>query len=140
MIARKAFNKELYQQYDELAKKKTTEHLQSLGCQVVPHPNRYAQDLMAKTEMNKFMVECEVKIVWKTDDFPYETVQLPERKSKFFNERTLFYIWNEATTRAVTFWSDDIKDLTPVEVPNKYVRKGEYSYQIPLHMTKFIEA
>ena len=135
MIARKAFNKELYQQYDELAKKKTTEHLQSLGCQVVPHPNRYAQDLMAKTEMNKFMVECEIKIVWKTDDFPYETVQLPERKSKFFASPTLFFIWNKTLSSAIMFKSDDIKHLTPVEVSNKYITSGEFFYQIPLDMT-----
>lgn len=136
---RKAFNRELYAKYDELAKKKTKEHLNSIGYQVVDHPNKYAQDLIAKSEMNEFLVECEVKIVWNTKEFPYTTVQLPERKSKFFNERTLFYIWNKDTTRAVTFWSDDVKKLTPVEVPNKYVARGEYFYQIPLEMTQIIE-
>ena len=83
MIARKAFNKELYQQYDELAKKKTTEHLQSLGCQVVPHPNRYAQDLMAKTEMNKFMVECEVKIVGRQMSFHMKLCSYPNERVSF---------------------------------------------------------
>jgi len=33
------------------------------------------------------------------------------------------------------FKSEDIKDLTPVEVRNKYVASGEMFYQIPLTLT-----
>ena len=135
----KKFNPGDYALYDQKAKDKTTEYLQGLGYQVVEHPNRYAQDLIAKSEMNEFMVECEVKVVWNTDDFPFPNVQLPERKSKFLKDRTLFFIWNKQLTRAFTFWSDDVKKLTPIEVPNKRVRKGEYFYQIPLDMTEMIE-
>jgi hypothetical protein len=36
------------------------------------------------------------------------------------------------------FKSDDIKDLVPVEVPNKYVSSGELFYQIPLNKTKTV--
>ena len=138
-MIRKKFNPGDYALYDQKAKDKTTEYLQSKGYNVVEHPNRYAQDLIAKSEMNEFMVECEVKVLWDTDDFPFPSVQLPERKSKFLNERTLFFIWNKGLTRAFTFWSDDVKKLTPVEVPNKRVRRGEYFYQIPLNMTEMVE-
>ena len=138
-MIRKQFSQIDYALYDQKAKDKTTKYLQGLGYQVVEHPNRYAQDLIAKSEMNEFMVECEVKVLWKTDSFPFPNVQLPERKSKFLKERTLFFIWNEQLTRAFTFWSDDVKKLTPVEVPNKRVRKGEYFYQIPLDMTEMVE-
>ena len=55
-----------------------------------------------------------------------------ERKKKFFKERTLFFIWNAELTHAIVFWSDDVKDLEPVEVPNKYRYKGEYFFQIPV--------
>ena len=72
-------------------------------------------------------------------DFPYETVQLPQRKQKFFNEPTLFYIWNKQLDNAVTFLSEEIKDLTPVEVPNKYISKGEYFYQIPMDLVTKIK-
>jgi hypothetical protein len=33
------------------------------------------------------------------------------------------------------FKSEDIKDLTPVEVSNKYIASGEMFYQIPLTLT-----
>ena len=62
-MIRKKFNPGDYALYDQKAKDKTTEYLQSKGYNVVEHPNRYAQDLIAKSEMNEFMVECEVKVL-----------------------------------------------------------------------------
>jgi hypothetical protein len=103
------------------------------------HPDRYAQDLIATKGGKDLLVECEVKVVWDTDKFPYDTVQLPERKKKFFVEPTLFYIWNNKLNKAITFFSEDVKHLTPVEVPNKYVYKGEYFFQIPMDLTKTIK-
>ena len=131
---RKRFDRSLYKKYDELAKDATRLYHDTIGNPVQDHPDRYKQDLICDTHL----VECEVKLVWEGDDFPYDTVQLPERKKKFFNTSTQFFIWNSTLTRAATFWSDDIKDLEPVEVPNKYVYKGEYFYQIPLDMVTFV--
>jgi len=91
--------------------------------------------LIAEGSKGKFYVECEVKTVWKGEVFPYETVQLPQRKSKFFISPTLFFIWNNELSNALMFKSEDIKDLTPVEVCNKYVASGEMFYQIPLTLT-----
>ena len=76
--------------------------------------------------------------MWDTDEFPFDSVQLPERKSKFFDAPTLFFIWNKQLTSALLFKSDDIKDLTPVEVSNKYKASGEFFYQIPLDMTGLV--
>ena len=139
MSVRKRFDKELYQKYDSLAKQATKQFLNETGCTVNPHPNRYAQDLVVKSDTDEFCAECEVKLVWKADQFPYDTVQLPKRKSKFFDQLTQFFIWNHDLTRAATFWSNEISDLEPVEVPNKYVYKGEYFYQIPLERVTFVE-
>jgi hypothetical protein len=77
--------------------------------------------------------------VWKGFDFPYDSVQLPERKKKFFDKPTLFFIWNEDCTRAATFWSAQVQQLTPVEVSNRYIRKGEYFYQVPLEIVRFTD-
>lgn len=136
MSVRKKFDKELFAAFDLQAREKTKEYLVSLGYEVKDNPNKYAQDLIASKDGKQFFAECEVKLVWKDEEFPYETIQLPERKKKFFTSRTLFFIWNKKLDNAIYFWSDHIKDLTPVEVPNKYVYKGEYFYQIPLDMTK----
>ena len=146
MAIRKRFDRTLYTKYDALAKEATTHYLTGQGYTVNGHPNRYAQDLIfGHFEPAKVYdldtvscAECEVKLVWNGETFPYDTVQLPERKKKFFNAPTRFFIWNSTLTTAATFWSNDIKDLEPVEVPNKYVYKGEYFYQIPLDMVTFV--
>lgn len=132
MGVRKKFDKDLYDIYDSVAKEAARDALQKKGYTVCDNIDKYAQDLVAEKDGKMFLVETEVKNVWKGPEFPYDTVQLPERKKKFFKERTLFFIWNAELTHAIVFWSDDVKDLEPVEVPNKYRYKGEYFFQIPV--------
>lgn len=139
MTIRKRFDRDLFEQYDELAKEKTTEYLNKQGFTVEPHPDRYAQDLVASSPVNTWCVECEVKLVWDGVEFPYPNVQLPARKKKFFVPDTQFFIWNKALTHAMTFWSTDVSTLDPVEVPNRYVYSGEYFYQIPMDMVVKVE-
>ena len=67
-------------------------------------------------------------------------MQLPQRKQKFFDGKTKFFIWNKDLDTAVTFWDTDIDDLVPVEVPNKYIAKGEYFYQIPMERVTVVSA
>jgi len=139
MAVNKRFSKELYQKYDALAKEATKLYYHNQGYSAVENTERYRQDLVVDAPQRQHLGECEVKLVWKTFEFPYDTVQLPKRKSKFFDQLTQFFIWNHDLTRAATFWSNEISDLEPVEVPNKYVYKGEYFYQIPLERVTFVE-
>ena len=142
MTAKKRFDRDLYEKYDQLARQATTTLLTDLGYIVEDHPNRYAQDLVVYINADEiaYLAECEVKLVWQGDLFPYDTVQLPQRKSKFFNELTRFFIWNKDLTQAMTFYSSTIANLDPVEVPNKYVHSGEYFYQIPLELVEQVSA
>jgi len=132
---RKQFSEALHGKHDKPARIRTMEYMQVKGYEIWENPNIYGQDLIAEGSKGKFYVECEVKTVWDTDKFPFDTVQLPERKSKFFTSPTLFFIWNKPLSSAIMFKSNDIKDLTPVEVSNKYITSGELFYQIPLDMT-----
>lgn len=133
--AYKKFDKALYKEYDESAKDRTKKFLRSRGFEVKDHPNKYAQDLVANKDGSEFLVECEVKLVWDEPKFPFDTIQLPERKKKFFKKRTVFFIWNKALDDAIYFWSDHVKHIKPVEVKNKFVKSGELFYQIPLDKT-----
>ena len=132
---RKRFSEALHGKHDKPARIRTMEYMQIKGYEIWENPNTYGQDLIAEGSKGKFYVECEVKTVWDTDKFPFDTVQLPERKRKFFASPTLFFIWNKPLTSAILFKSEDIKDLTPVEVSNKYIASGELFYQIPLDKT-----
>ena len=134
---RKAFSTALHGKYDDIARQVTMHWMERKGYKMRENPNIYAQDLIAQKGDNQFYVECEVKTVWKGDTFPFDSVQLPERKKKFFHKSTLFFIWNNDMTKAAMFKSDDIKDLTPVEVSNKYMASGEMFYQIPMDMIRF---
>ena len=73
---RKRFDRDLFQLYDQQARDVTTKYLQAQGYRVAEHPDRYAQDLIAYGDVKDFCVECEVKLVWTTEDFPYPNVQL----------------------------------------------------------------
>lgn len=133
---RKRFDRKLYEECDQRARDATTTYLVSIGYDVKPHPDRYAQDLVATKDGSSHMVECEMKLVWNGDNFPYPTLQLPERKKKFFTPPTQFFIWNSDALHALSFWSRDIENLEPVEVPNKYVYSGEMFFQIPIAYTE----
>lgn len=140
-MTRKAFDRDLFNKNDEEARENTIQYLEWYGYNVVPHPNPYAQDLVATDRRNgkRFLVECEIKRLWKCESFPFDSVQLPERKRKFFDEKTLFFIWNDYGSTAITFWSDKISHLEPVEVKNKYVSEGELFFQIPLELTRQVK-
>lgn len=142
MSARKRFDRALYDEYDKKARQVTMAYLKSTGMDACEHPDRYAQDLIAFAPLDDFEyhVECEVKLVWTGKDFPYDSVQLPQRKHKFFDGKTKFFIWNKELDTAVTFWDNEISDLIPVEVPNKYISKGEYFYQIPMERVNIVSA
>lgn len=139
-MKRKAFDRELFKANDGKARQATTRYLQRKGYAVKPHPDQYAQDLIAEQDNASFCVECEIKHGWSGERFPFITVQLPERKSKFFNTATMFFVWNKELTHAMTFWSHDVKQLEPIEIFNKYVQEGEYFYQIPMDMVEKVEA
>lgn len=136
---RKKFDHKLYKECDQKARDCTTQYFESIGYTVEEHPDRYAQDLIVHKDGYNHLVECEMKLVWEGIDFPYPTVQLPERKKKFFTPPTQFFIWNALGSHAVSFWSYDIEDLEPVEVPNRYVYSGEMFFQVPLVLTEKIE-
>ena len=145
MAPNKPFDRLLHHEYDNKARGATIACMEKRGYIVTENPDQYAQDLIAEPSFIskldcRFLVECEVKAVWETGKFPYANVQLPARKQKFFDERTLFFIWSNDLSRAACFWSEDIKHLDTHEVSNKMMAKGERFFQIPLSYVKFVSA
>ncbi len=139
MTVRKRFDRSLFLECDQKARKATIAHLENSGHVVEHNPDKYAQDLIAKKNEFTFYAECEMKLIWQGKTFPYPTVHLPERKKKFFDSPTKFYIWNADTSYGVSFWSHDIQTIEPVEVPNKYVYKGEMFFPVPLSCVEEVE-
>lgn len=133
---RKQFSPELFEKYDSVARSATKEFIEGQGWDVVEHPDKYAQDLIATKDGMEVLVECEVKTLWKGGAFPFGTIQLPERKKKFFHPNAVFFIWSQDMSDAIYFWAKDIDHLDPVPVSNKYIESGERFFQIPIELTK----
>tara|TARA_E500000318_G_C3535276_1_gene202284 strand:+ start:710 stop:1156 length:447 start_codon:yes stop_codon:yes gene_type:complete len=135
---KKQFDQPLFEKHDAAARAATSAFIRDQGWEVRENPDIYAQDLIATKGDAELLIECEVKVVWDGGAFPFDTVQLPERKRKFFTPNTIFFVWNKDLSDAVYFSARDIQGLKPVLVPNKYIKSGEYFFQVPMNVTKLV--
>lgn len=131
----KRFDQKLFEENDAAARHAVTQYLLATSDVIVENnPDKYGVDLLVTGGLQDYAIECEIKRVWKGADFPWNTVQLPARKQKFseLGIPVEYWILNADLTYAMLIRSDVLQHLTPVEVPNKYVARGEMFYQIPL--------
>ena len=140
---RKRFDRELYNEVDKKTKEKVFSLLESFdNLQAEENSKKTKVDILVTdpdTSELKFNIECEIKKVWKNKEFPYESVQIPERKSKYaiLDKPTLFVMFNADYSSYLVIKSSDLLASPLVEVPNKYVYKGEMFYQVPLTKVVF---
>lgn len=143
MGERKRFSKRLYNQNDSQAKDICKEFWANREIELRDNPNRYGPDLlMFKDNEQIGMVECEIKRVWKGKDFPWPTIQFPERKAKYIDAadgKIIFFMLNNECTHAVIVEGNDLITSEKKEVSNIYVRKGEYFYQVPVEKAVLVE-
>jgi hypothetical protein len=80
------FTEKNYNRYDEVAKQKATNFLQSKNFTPIQNNAELYCDgdfwVYNKILNKKFLVEVEVKNVWNGKHFPYPTIHVPTRKSK----------------------------------------------------------
>lgn len=102
---------------------------------VEDNPDKYGVDLFVRGGLADRAIEVEVKRVWTGATFPWNTVQLPERKHKYLLQGLPVEYWllNNDLTSAIVIYGSSLSKYEPVEVPNKYLRKGERFYQIPVN-------
>lgn len=131
---RKRFNRELHEQNDKLAKEVV---LKYLGSGWEENPNTRGVDLV--NNFTKQVAECEIKRVWRGSEFPYGDIQIPERKGKYRNLNIQFFVLNNEATHAINFLGNSLLESRLVEVPNKFVYKGEYFYKVPIEECWLIE-
>jgi hypothetical protein len=138
---RKRFDRDLFNETDGTARDSAKKYWTSLGHTVEDHPDRYAIDLIVNTGTTSFYCEVEIKKVWKGAEFKYETLQIPERKAKFakLDKPACFMIFNNERSHAFICSHTDLLDSPVVEVPNKYVCKGEMFFQVPISKLDLVE-
>jgi len=135
-MTKKPFSPSLFKENDNLARAAGKKYWSKLGYEVWDNPDRYGPDLIVN---NEFYCETEIKRVWKGPEFIYPDLQLVGRKKKFIglDIPCVFMICNNEQTHAIIVHQDEVKDCPMVEVPNKYVHKGEYFFKVPV--TKVVQ-
>ena len=121
----KKFNKENHKANDKPAKDLVIKFLQSKGLDAIENPNDYGIDVMVSR------YEVERRIIWK-DKFPFKTVHIPSRKSKFLKYNIMYAVVNKDFDKIMLCKSSTIRKYKQIEVPNKSVPRGEYFYDVPI--------
>lgn len=136
----KRFNRELYEQNDGIARENVRKILDGSEFNVVDNPKKRGVDLLIyKNGKHILNIECEIKKVWKGETFPYESLQIPARKEKYALGEipTVFLVFNDEKNSYATVTGDVLINSPKKEVPNKYVYKGEFFFQVPTDKIKY---
>jgi len=99
------------------------------------NPNRYGVDLhLYKDDLLVGYAEVEVRLSWKTVEFPYEDLNVPARKKKLLTQElpTYFFSVNKDGTALFHCEAAAVLDSEIKESRNKYVYQGELFYKVPL--------
>ena len=124
MSVRKTFDKSLYETNDRKAREAGKMYWKQEGCAAIDNPDKYGADLIVN---DSFYCEVEIKNVWSGSEFPWGSIQLPERKTKFtkLDKHCVFLIFNKELTHGITFTSEAVLASPLVEVSNKFVSSKE---------------
>lgn len=136
MIGRhKKFDKELFEENNHAAIARVLQHVNDLGLFASLNEDIYGPDIVVYSGFRKVSyVEVERKRVWKGAEFPWITVQLPERKGKFLKKRLPIEFWllNESMDHVVIIPDFTLLKERLVEIRNVLVPDGELFYQVPV--------
>ena len=131
---RKPFSKSLHQKNDPQSRRIVKEYFLRHNMPLNDNPNKYGVDLISEDQ--SLQVEVEHRLVWKDEEFPFDEINVPERKAKFFVENHISYVilscdyshigLIDGKTIQKYMTNDNLKESS-----NKYVRQGEYFYKVP---------
>ena len=126
MPKRKPFSKQAYARNDASGKKAVLRFLKSQGLDAWENPDIYGIDLIVNGTshvgkvFDNMPIEVERRAIWRGDTFPYETVHIPERKTKFLTKGPMLYAVVNKFYNKVIFCSNSIiSQYLPLFLPDK---------------------
>jgi len=122
----KKFDQSIHDATDAVSKEAMISFFRELGLPVEENLDKYGVDLVVP------FCEIEQRAIWSGDTFPYETVHIPSRKSKFMLLGVKYAVLNKELNRCLITDTATIKRYAQVEVRNNLVSQGEYFYDVPL--------
>jgi hypothetical protein len=140
---RKPFDPANFEENDPETRRVVREYFARNLVELVDNPDRYGIDLVSPDGF--VSVEVERRVVWTGKDFPFNEVNLPERKAKFFKDgRSMYVIVNSDYSRMgiilARFLLPYIGDSNLRENPNRYVHSGEMFFKIPKAKFRWVSA
>jgi len=138
-MKRKKFSQELFNENDPKARRIVKQWLCANGKDAVDAPDPYGPDLWI--ENKGYYVEVERKHNWNSENFPFPTVNIPQRKKKYLEiyGKVYYFVLSKSYSQAIIINGEHLKEEYLHEVRNKYVSSGEYFYQIPIKFCKIVE-
>lgn len=143
MGMRKKFSHSLYKENDHIAKLAGFYHLANHDAKWLSiNPNDYKCDIVYKTDTIDadspiMLLETEIKHTWPGGIFPYSTVNILERKEKYFLEGADILLLAKNLKDYLIIDAETVLSSDLVEVPNKYVAEMEWFYQVPILKAQF---
>lgn len=134
----KPFEQELHDQFDEPAKRKVAEFLERhCNVTVYPNPDKYGVDLLlCRDDICIGSAEVEVR---QWSPCPYSTIHIPQRKEKYFGERTLFFALTKDLMYAYWIQTKFVKQYPLKEISNYKIPRGEMFFDVPIEQFNFEE-
>ena len=138
---RKPFDRQLHEENDGPAKDAVMAYIRKNWGMNVVEGGQYDVDLIIidkGREVGYGEVECRHNWV---RDFPYQTVNVPYRKLKFFtfDLPTILFSVRSDLKQALWCRGDVIIDSPVVENKNKYVAAGEAFFSVPLRKWRLVD-
>lgn len=129
----KRFDVNLYNENDP-AKFIALEYLKKKGMKAEINPNKFGVDIIVN---DKIGCEVEVKLGWNGEKFPFDTLDLSERKQKFVleyeraNKPLFLMIFNKEKNRALLVNRKSMKPVRLITKKTKFT-SNERFFRIPL--------
>jgi len=137
----KKFDKQLFDQNDPKSRSVVKEFFKKHNLLFKDNTDKYGIDLLSSDET--VGIEIERRLVWVGNSFPYDEINLPERKTKFFlkNIATFYVILSKDYSRMGMISGKVIKEYLTDDLlkenSNKFVNNGELFYKIPKNKFKW---
>ena len=138
----KPFSQSLHAKNDPKSRKIVKDFFAERGVELVDHPNKYDIDLVSKD--GTIRVEVEHRLNWSDPVFPFDEVNVPQRKAKFFEAGNTHYVILSKEYTHIGFISAEkiqkfIKPKFLKESANRFVAEEEYFYKVPKTSFEFYE-
>jgi hypothetical protein len=142
--AYKKFSNTLFREHDSKARDKAIEFFANNGLVAKPNTNDFGVDLLIEDETGAtlYFAEVEVKNNWQSGEFPFSTLNIPERKGKYatmYKNRMFWLVFNKDVTKMLLVTTEAMRHAKLVEVGNKFIADGELFYQVPVEKCELYE-